>query len=100
MQNSDMVHTERSVLSAIFFNQDNLEKVVFHLKEEDFDHLPHKMIYTIMLRLREERLTISEHLVIERLSDEKFFSEQDLIEVIAVPPSDNIEACFMKIKKR
>lgn len=91
---------EKAVLSAIFFNPDNFEEVASVLNSGDFLHVPHGLIFGALSDLVNQDLPVDETFVAKKLTGQKAFSEQDLVEVISTNPVIDLRAYVKELKNR
>lgn len=89
---------ERAILSSILFSPNIFEEIVSTLKSDDFLYPSHKLIFEAMNELYKNDLPIDVELIKKRLSSNKSFDEQDLIDIISTAPFIDIDIYVSEIK--
>ncbi len=98
MQNSIYsINIERAVLSAIFFNGDEIYTAKDTLKAKDFYLPAHQKIFEAMLKLHNEDMPIDEEFLRKRL-DSKDVDDSVLLEILSANPISNTKAYVKEIK--
>jgi replicative DNA helicase len=91
------INIERTVLSSILFNQEEMEDIINVLKPSDFYLPAHQIVYEVMTRLYYEEMPIDEEFIIKRLST-KEVDESILLEIMATNPITNTVGYVKEIK--
>lgn len=99
MQNNSVysINIERAVLSAIFFNGDEIYTAKDILKAKDFYLPAHQKIFEAMLKLHNEDMPIDEEFLRKRL-DSKDVDDSVLLEILSANPISNTKAYVKEIK--
>ncbi len=99
MQNNSVysINIERAVLSAIFFNGDEIYTAKDILNSKDFYLPAHQKIFEAMMKLHNEDMPIDEEFLRKRL-DSKDVDDSVLIEILSANPISNTKAYVKEIK--
>lgn len=89
---------EKTVLSSIIFNPDEIYYVATILEVEDFYLKAHQDIYRTMLELHQEDMPIDEDFIRKRVN-KKDVNDGILIDILASNPITNVEAYCFEIKE-
>lgn len=92
------ISIEKTVLSSILFNPDEIYYVSVILEIEDFYLKAHQEIYKIMLELHKEDMPIDEDFIRRRITS-KDFNDDSLIAILSATPITNVEAYCFEIKE-
>ena len=91
------INIERAVLSAIFFNGDEIYTAKEILRPKDFYLPAHQKIFYAMLKLHSEDMPIDEEFLRKRL-DSKDVDDSVLIKILSANPISNTKAYIKEIK--
>ncbi len=91
------INIERTVLSSILFNPEELEDVLGVLKPKDFYLPAHKKIFEVMVKLHNDDMPIDEEFIRRRL-DSKDVDDSILLEILSANPITNTLAYVREIK--
>lgn len=89
---------EKTILSSLLFNPDEIYYISSILEVDDFYHKSHQEIYKTMLELHKEDMPLDEDFIRKRIRD-KNFNDDILIEILSVNPITNVEAYCSEIKE-
>ncbi len=91
------INIERSVLSSILFNYDEIYAAKEFLKAKDFYLPAHQKIYEAMIKLHDEAMPIDEEFIRRKVSS-KDVDDSIIIEILSANPITNTMAYVREIK--
>lgn len=89
------VAIEKTILSTLLFNCDELENIVKIIRPSDFYHEHHQQIFQAILELQREDLPIDEEFIRRKV---KHNIDSTLIDIISTTPVTNLEAYSKELK--
>ncbi|MGE4295351.1 MAG: replicative DNA helicase [Campylobacterales bacterium] len=92
------LNIERAVLSSILFEPSSFELIGTEIKPEVFYLPAHQHIFRAMEELSNEEMPIDEEFIRKRLSKEKLFNEESLLDILATNPLSNTHAYLEELK--
>lgn len=92
------LNIERAILSSILFEPTIYESIAGEIKPESFYLPAHQHIYKAIEELSNEEMPIDEEFIRKKLSKEKNFNENVLLEILASSPLSNTYAYLGELK--
>ena len=89
---------EAAILSAIIFNNEEMDNLADKLNASDFFMPIHKSMYSIMLDLREQGRPIDEVFILPLLKKKEKYAEEGMIEVMSANPLSNTNSYIELLK--
>jgi len=89
---------ERAVLSAIFFDAEQLDRIAEILVADDFFYTPHKNIFATMLTLRHADLPIDEEFVLKYATKTHPITQEDILNILTTSPISDVQSYANEIR--
>ena len=97
MQTNFVINIESSVLSSIFFDPSEMEKISTILIPDDFYLPAHRDIFETMLSLYNEQMPIDEDFVLKK--SKKTINQNLLLDILSANPITNVTSYVREIKQ-